>query len=121
MSKYVLLIILNAPLVLYALFNVFVSYKMKRHSQLQTAIRFIFWGLILVAIFCNKPITDFLYSHELTNSPPLSIFDVFLCTGTIISLLLLGRAYGRITQLEDRFTELQEVISLRSSTPTKRK
>lgn len=112
MNKYFILIVLNAPLAAYGLFNVLLSYKLKKIRPLQTIIRVLFWGAILIGICLVKPITNFLYQNELTDSPPLSIFDVFLATGIMVSLLMVARTYGRIAELETRFTQLHEKLSI---------
>lgn len=115
MDKYTVLIVLNAPLAVYAIFNVVLSYKLKRLRPSQTIIRLIFWGLILGAICFAKPLTDLLTRANLTNTSPLSLFDVFIATGVMVSLLMVARAHGRYAELESKFTTLHERISIITS------
>jgi hypothetical protein len=112
MNKYAILIILNAPLAIYGLLNVVLAYKLKRLRPSQAFIRMLFWSFLLLGICFAKPITDFLHREDLTNSPPLSIFDVFLTTGVMISLILVARAHGRLAEIDNRFTQLHEKISI---------
>ncbi|MEI6755711.1 MAG: hypothetical protein WCK80_01690 [bacterium] len=112
MNKYILLILLTAPLALYGFFNVILSYKLKKLRPLHASIRLVFWGTLLIGIFSVRPISDFLYAHDLTDTTPLSIFDVLLATGIMISLLLVARTYARIADLETRLTEMHEKLSI---------
>lgn len=112
MNKYVLLIILNAPLALYGLFNVVLTYKLKRIRRSQAAIRVLFWLAIIAGLWFAKPLTEFLWRNELTDSPPLSIFDVLLTTGIIICFLLIAQAYSRVAELENRLTNMHEKLSI---------
>jgi len=115
MNKYVVLIVLNAPIAIYALLNVVLAYKLKKMRIVPTVLRVLFWGLILLGIFFVKPVSDFLASKGLTNSPPLSIFDVLLVTGVNMCFILIGRAYSRIAELESKFTQLHEKLSIKLS------
>jgi hypothetical protein len=112
MNKYVIFIILTTPLILYLMFNVVLLYKLKKLRPTQAAIRFVLWGLLLIGIWFTRPITDFLYQNELTASPPLSIFEIFLTTGLLICFIMIGRAHSRLRELEDRFTKLHEKASI---------
>lgn len=112
MNKYVIFIILNTPLVLYLMFNVVLLYKLKKLRLPQAILRLSLWGMLLLGIWFTQPITDFLYQNELTASPPLSIFDVFLTTGVLVCFVMIGRAHSRIRELEDRFTAFHEKASI---------
>lgn len=112
MDKYIVFIILNTPLVLYLMFNVVLLYKLKKLRPTQAAIRLALWSALLLGIWFTHPITDFLYQNELTASPPLSIFDVFLTTGILICFVMVGRAHTRLREIEDRFTKFHEKASI---------
>lgn len=115
MDKYTILIVLNLPLALYGLFNVLISYKLKKIRPTQTLMRLIFWGLILLGIIFAKQLSSLVYQQNLTDSPPFSIFDVVLVTGVMVSLSLVARAHGRIQELETKLTALHEKISIFNS------
>ncbi len=115
MNKYQLLILLNAPLALYGLFNAFLSYKLKRLRPSRVFVRVVFWLVILAGIWFTEPFSALLHSKDLTTSPPLSIYDVLLVTGTTACLLLLTRANSRIADLENRLTRLHEKLSIEIS------
>ncbi len=121
MNKYTILILLNAPLAIYAMLSILLSYKLKRLRPSQATIRLIFWGLILGGICFAKPLTEALARANLTDTPPLSIFDVFIATGVMISLLMAARTHGRNAELENKFTALHERLSIITSDPNRSK
>ncbi len=112
MDKYTLLIILNLPFALYGLFNVLLAYKLKNLRPAQVTLRLLFWLIIIAGLIFTRPLSDFLYKANLTDSPPLSIFDVILVTGIMVSFSLVARAHGRVEELENRLTKLHEELSI---------
>ncbi len=112
MNKYVIFITLTTPFVLYLMFNVVLLYKLKKLRLRQTVLRLVLWGGLLAGIWFTRPITDFLYQQDLTASPPLSIFDVFLATGLLISFVIIARAHSRLRDLEDKLAKLHEKASI---------
>jgi hypothetical protein len=102
-------------MVLYAMFNVLLSYKMKRMRGTQALLRAVIWTAILGCLWFAHPITDYLRAHDLTDSPPLSVFDVLLTTGIIGCLILLARGHGRLRLMEEQFTRLQEELAIELS------
>ena len=115
MDKYTLLLILTIPFVLYGLFNILLAYKLKRLRPRQALLRLIFWLILLIGIVFAKPIYDLIYERRLTDSPPLSIFDVMLAAGIMLSLSLVTRAHSRAAELENKITELHEKLAIRLS------
>ncbi len=115
MNNYVVLVVLNVPLALYGMFNVILDYKINKARFMPVLIRLIFWGLIILGIFFVRPITDFVDGNSLSDSPPISLVVVLLATGVDLCFILITRAYSRIADLEDKFTQLQEKLSVKLS------
>lgn len=112
MTEYALLIILNLPVALYCFLNVVLAYKLKKLAPLQTIVRLIFWGLLIFVIIFAEPIYNFLYRKNLVHSKSLSIISVLLATGIVISFVLIARVYGRLSELESKFTKLHQRLAL---------
>jgi hypothetical protein len=114
-SRYLILIILNTPLLLAAMLNTFVGYKLKHVSKKRFILSMSFWLLLLAGLFAMQPIYDFLFSNNLTRTEPLSLFDVMQITGIIFTLLLANKAYGKVDSLERRIQELHQELSIELS------
>jgi hypothetical protein len=112
-SKYAILILLNAPFVLYAIVKCIVYFKEGLYSRVQLGVRLLFWSASLALLLFAKPIYDFLRDKQLTDSAPLSIADVLLATACVLSFTLIVRLYARLEKTEKKLTDLNEALTLR--------
>jgi hypothetical protein len=115
MSRYLILAILNTPLVLAALLSGLVEYKMGKISRRSFIRQIIIWLVIFTGIACAKPIYEFLFSNGLTQTEPLSLFDVIQITGIIYVLFMANRSRIKIEILERRIQDLHQELSIRLS------
>lgn len=115
MSRYLILVILNTPLVLAALMSALVDYKMGRFSRKVFLRHVIFWLVIFVGLACTQIIYQFLFSNGLTATEPLSLFDVIEITGIIVVLYMASRSRTKIETLERRIQDLHQELSIRLS------
>lgn len=112
MDKYLLLIILNIPFVIFGIVSAVVRYKEGRWGRLSLILRLLFWIGVGSGIVFAKNMYDFLVGNNLTNSPPLSLADVILVTGVSLCLFLCIRLYSKADQTEHKLSELQERLSI---------
>ncbi len=115
MSRYFILIILNAPLIIFAMINTLVAYKLKRMSRRRFFFGIAFWMILLVSLISIQPIYSYLFSNNLTKTEPLSLFDVMQITGIIFTLIIANKAYGKVDLLERRVQDLHQELSIRLS------
>ena len=115
MSKYTLLLILNIPFVLFGLYKVLMLYRTKKIGVFHFVIRLGFWFGVLAILGTAQSIYEYLYSHGLTDSTPLSIADVLLVTGVLACLTLVLRLYSKLDKLENRLSLLHEQLSIEMS------
>lgn len=121
MSRYLILIILNTPLILAGILNAAVSYKLKRSSYRRLIFRLVLWIGIFLGILFAEPIYAFLFSNNLTQTEPLSLFDVIQITGIILVLFLATQAYTKVDLQERRIQDLHQELSIRLSEESKSK
>ena len=115
MSRYTILVILNTPLIIASILNAIVSFKLGHISKKRLAISLIIWSLIFAGLVVAHSIYIFLFSNNLTQTEPLSLFDVIQITGIILTLFIANRAYGKADVLEHRLQELHREISIKLS------
>ena len=115
MSRYLILFILNAPIVIAGLLNALVDYKTNKSQRKKFIAQVFVWLFILVGIASTKFIYDSLFSHHLTTTEPLSLFDVIEITGIIIVLFMANRSRLKLENLERRVNSLQQELSIRIS------
>lgn len=117
MDKYTLLVLLNLPFVLFGFMRALAMYKMGSLQRLGLITRLAFWTFILLGLVFARNIYDFLTDHNLTDSTPLSLADVLLVTGFLLTLSLCVRLYAKVDILEKRLSDLHEKLSINSSDP----
>ena len=113
MSKYLLLVLLNAPFVVYAIVKSIIYYRESIYSRSQLFLRLVFWSGCLAVLLLAKPSYDFLRGNRLTDSTPLSLADVLLTTICFLSLTMIIRLYTRLEKAERKLTDLNEALALR--------
>ena len=119
MSRYLLLIIFNLPFIIAGLASSVVAYKLNKISKKKYIFRCLLWTAILVALIFADPLYKFLFSNNLTQTEPLSLFDVIQITGIIIVLFIANQAYYRVALLEKRVQDLHQELSIRLSDSNK--
>ncbi len=71
--------------------------------------------IILAGIALADPIYRFLFSNNLTQTEPLSLFDVMQITGIVIALFLANRSRTKLDILERRVQDLHQELSIQLS------
>lgn len=108
--KYLLLFITNVPLILVGIIGAYARYKNKRISKKSWWWQFTFWLIVAVGLAYIEPIYNWLIRSNLTDSPPMTIFDMVLLTLVLFCLLLIKSANEKITDLNRKVTRMHEEI-----------
>lgn len=113
MSRYLILVILNAPLIMAGILSATVSYRLNKSSKKRFIFRILLWFGILIGLLLSEPIYNFLFSNQLTTTEPLSLFDVIQITGIIFTLFLANRAYTKAESLERMVHNLHRELTIK--------
>lgn len=120
MSRYLILVLLNAPLVIAALLGALVDYKLKKLTGKKFVVQILVWIVIFVGLASARPIYEFLFSNNLTETEPLSLFDVIEITGIILVLFMANRSRIKLETMERRVQDLHQELSIRISQDEKK-
>lgn len=114
MSKYLLLVLINTPIVLVGIVRAITRYKTKpaRISKNKAIYEVIFWLSIGVALSFAQPIYNTLVRYNLTDSSPMSLFDVALLTLFVFALLLIVETNEELTSLKKTVSRLHEKLAI---------
>jgi len=74
-----------------------------------------FWIVVFFGLLLAENLYDFLYKEGLTQTEPLSLFDVIQITGVIYVFYLVNRLYVKVDLLERRVQDLHQELSIRVS------
>ncbi len=119
MSRYLLLFLLNTPFILAALLNSTVSYKMRKISKRRYVFYLSFWSALLAGLALASPIYNFLFTRELTQTEPLSLFDVVQITAIVAVMYIAAKTRSRVDSLERRVNDLHQELSIQLSNKNK--
>lgn len=112
MSRYLLLLLINLPFALISILSAFTQYKLNKITRNRMIVTIAFWVIVITGIAMAEPIYIWLYSHSLTETEPLSLFDVIQLTAIVIALYVISRHNTRIATLEKRLTSLHQELSI---------
>jgi hypothetical protein len=115
MSRYLLLFLLNIPFVIAGILSVVVSYKMNRSTKKRLISQLILWLVVLAGLIGAQPLYEWLFSHNLTVSEPLSVFDVIQITAIVIVFYIANRSAAKVVALEKRMQDLHQELSIITS------
>ncbi len=107
-NKYALLILVNLPLILIGIISAITSYKTGRISKKKCVAQVGLWLSIGIALCFVEPLYNALIAHNLTNSQPMSIFDMVLLTLILFSLLLIKETNEKLDLLSTKFSRMHE-------------
>ncbi len=119
MSRYLILILLNSPLIAAGILKALVSYKMKRIQKRRFTVRVLLWLVILSGLIFAEPLYVYLFSNNLTRTEPLSLFDVIEITGIIVTLFIANQAFSKADIMERRVQDLHQELSILLAERTK--
>lgn len=99
-------------MVITALINTIVSFKLGHISNKRLIVKTVFWIFVFIGLFFTENIYNYLYSEGLTQTEPLSLFDVIQITGVIYVFYLVNRLYVKVDVLERRNQDLHQELSI---------
>lgn len=116
MSRYLLLLLLNLPFILFAILSAITQYKLGRSTKKQLISQVLAWLMVFIGLSTAESIYNWLFQHDLTRTEPLSLFDVIQITAIVMVFYIANRSRAKIEVLEKRIQDLHQELSIRLST-----
>ena len=114
-SRYFLLLLFTLPFIIAAIINLVTQYKLNKINKLRFIVWVLIWASILLGLIFVEPIYNWLFTHNLTVSEPLSLFDVVQITAIVILFYIVNRIRQKVEVLERRLRDLHQEISIKLS------
>lgn len=111
--RYVILVLLNLPVILLALVNIIIQYKMKKMSLNRFRNQILLWLVILVVVVSSFPAYNYFAGNHIFDSSELSLFDIVQTTVLIYMVYTLNNQRRRIEQNEKTVRDLHQELSIR--------
>ena len=117
--RYLILVLLNLPIILAALVNIVTQYKLKKVSAGRFRHQLILWIVIMVVLIGSFPLYNMTNGKPAFDSEELSLFDIVQTTGLIFLFYVANSQRMRVDQNEKRMRELHQELSIRLSEESK--
>jgi hypothetical protein len=111
--RYVILVLINIPLILLAVVNTLTQYKMKKISKARFRHQAILWFVILVVLTCSFPVYNQINDRPVLDSSGLSSFDIIQTTAIIYMIYAINDHRRKIEYNEKVIRELHQEISIK--------
>lgn len=118
-SRYLLLFLFTAPFIIASFISLLTQYKLGRIRRSRFLTWTIIWSVVFLGLLFAEPIYTWLFSQGLTQTDPLSLFDVVQITAIIILFYIVNRLRQKLDTTERRFKELHNELSIRLSKSSK--
>ncbi|MBW4061664.1 hypothetical protein HJC99_03800 [Candidatus Saccharibacteria bacterium] len=115
MLKYVLLFLFNIAFVIIGIGRNLQALSQHRVSRFRAVTTIVLWVLVGLGLLFAEPIFRYLQINSLTDSTPLSLYDVVAITAGIFSVSMIFRLYSKVDRLEQRLDQLNRELSIRLS------
>lgn len=113
--RYIILVLLNTPIILAVLINIITQYKLKKISKNRLKHQLLIWLFALIIIIGSFPVYNLTMSKDLFDSSELSLFDIVEITTIVFLLSIANSQRQRIDQNEQRLRELHQALSIKLS------
>ena len=113
--RYLILVLLNAPIILAALINIITQYKLRKVSVTRFRHQLIIWMVIMVVLIGSFPLYNISIGHPPLDSSELSLFDILQTTAIILLFYIANNQRQRIDQNGRRLRDLHQELSIRLS------
>ena len=117
--RYIILIILNLPIIFLALVNIITDYKLKKVSINRFRNQIVLWVFILVVVIGSFPVYNIATGRPPLDSRELSLFDIVQTTVIIFLLYVVNSQRQRIDQGEMMMKKLHRELSIKYSSDKK--
>ena len=113
--RYIILVLLNTPIILLALVNIVTQYKLKKASRGRFRHQFILWLVVLILLIGSFPVYNILTGNQPLDSDELSLFDIVQTTAIVFLFYVINNQRQRLDQTEKRLKDLHQELSIRLS------
>jgi len=113
--RYIILVLLNLPIIVLAFVNIITQYKMKKVEPKRFRFQIIWWITILIVLVGSFPTYNILSGHPLLDSRELSAFDIVQTTAILYLIYIINDHRRKIETSERLIRDLHQEISIRLS------
>lgn len=111
--RYLVLLVLNAPIIILAFINLLVHFKMHKISRRRFYQQLGIWFMISVVLICSYPVYNLLNDRPLLDASSLNAFDIIQTTAVIYLFYVVNDHRRKIERAEKAFRDLHQELSIK--------
>ncbi len=113
--RYLILVLLNTPIIFLALINIITQYKLKQVSITRLRHQLSIWLIILIVLIGSFPLYNILSGRAPLDSHELSLFDIIQTSAIVFLFYAFNSQRQRSDQIDLRLRNLHQELSIRLS------
>lgn len=113
--RYLLLVLLNLPVVLLALINLVTRYKTGKITYQKFQWQTLLWALVTLVIISSFPAYNLIVGREPFESSKLSSFDIVQTTAIVFLIYTINNLRQKLEWTETRLRDLHQELSIKLS------
>lgn len=113
--RYLILLLLNVPIIFVALLNFVTKYKMHRITKERFRFQVILWALLLIVLIGSFPVYNYLIGRPVLASNDLSFFDIVQTAAIVVLFYVINTQRQKIDQTERMVRDLHQELSIKVS------
>lgn len=118
--RYIILVLLNLPVILLALLNIITQYKLGKTTRRRFMRHIMTWLVLLIVLIGSFPAYNIFIGNALFDASELSLFDVAEITAIIFLFYVVNRQHQQIEKTEKNLRELHQELSIKLSLDNKK-
>lgn len=110
--RYIVLVLLNLPIIILALVNLITNYKINKSSSRHFKHQLFLWLIILIILVCSFPFYNFIIGRPLLDASELSLFDIVEVTIIIYLIYAANNQRRRLERNERIINQLHQELAI---------
>ena len=113
--RYIVLVLLNLPVIILALVNILTQYKMHKVSKTRFYHQIILWLAIFTVLVCSFPFYNYLTNKPILDSSGLSLFDIVQTAAIVFLFYVVNHQRQQIERNDRIIRDLHQEMSIKLS------
>lgn len=110
--RYLILVLLNLPVILLALIDVVIRYKTKKTDKEHFRKQFLLWVGLFVVLICSFPVYNIVAGNPIFDSSKLSFFDIAQTVAIVLLFYITNSQRQHLERTERQLHDLHQELSI---------
>lgn len=113
--RYLILVVLNLPIILLAFINLFTQYKLHKITFDRFRVQLILWLIVFICLLASFPVYNYFSGAPLFDSSKLSGLDILQTTTIVYLIYVINDHRRKIESNEKTMRNLHQELSIKLS------